>query len=335
MRANRRAFTLVELLVVIAIIGILIALLLPAVQAAREAARRSQCASNLKQIGLAALNFESARRRFPPGYLGPLPQVYAAPSWDDQQQTGVLVFLLPYMELDSVYEPIETAVGGTAISLLDIDRLGKAWWTSGMIMAWNAAQNKIGPFRCPSAPENAVNVGAASHIYFDGSMYITYSTAFFTPKIGLNLGTTSYLGCAGYAGKISSGTMLLTLVDNQSGIFYNRSKTLMGEIHDGTSNTILFGEANGSGIDIDSTANPKPIVRQPFGWMGAGVMWTAMPPSDPEDRPSRFNGDHPGIIEFCFADGAVHALSYEVDPKLLKQLSTSSFREIVNLDDAM
>ncbi|MCX7429162.1 MAG: DUF1559 domain-containing protein [Planctomycetia bacterium] len=334
MRTNRRAFTLVELLVVIAIIGILIALLLPAVQAAREAARRSQCANNLKQIGLAALNFESAQRRFPPGYLGPMPQVFAAPTWDNEQHTGLLVFLFPYMELASVYEPIETATGTTSVSLLDVDRLGNAWWTSGMLIAWNTAQSRIAPLMCPSAPESATNVGAVSHIYFDGSQYLYYATAFFQPSDGLKLGTTSYLGCAGLAGKASSASGTLQS-DAQVGVFSNRSKTLIGEIRDGTSSTILFGEANGLGVDMDSTANPKPVERRPFAWMGVGVMWTAMPPSDSENRSSRFNGDHPGVVDFCFADGAVHALSHEIDPQLLINLSSIKNREVVNLDEAM
>src|SRR5262245_23131329 len=97
---RRPAFTLVELLVVMAIIGVLIALLLPAVQAARESARRSQCKNNLKQIGLALHNYESARRSFPPGFVsksdvenGP----GTGPGW------GWASHILPYLEESSVH----------------------------------------------------------------------------------------------------------------------------------------------------------------------------------------------------------------------------------------
>src|SRR3954471_22082501 len=94
----RRAFTLVELLVVIAIIGILVALLLPAIQAAREAARRAKCQSNLHNLALAALNFESARKRLPIGFVAQGPG--AIESW------GWGVYLLPYLEEQSIYDQL-------------------------------------------------------------------------------------------------------------------------------------------------------------------------------------------------------------------------------------
>src|SRR3954471_866408 len=99
MHAKRRGFTLIELLVVIAIIAVLIALLFPAVQAAREAARRSQCTNNLKQMGLAALNFESTNTTLPPGW-GPTP-------WSSSTTTGsrtnMLAPLMQYLEQGNLY----------------------------------------------------------------------------------------------------------------------------------------------------------------------------------------------------------------------------------------
>ena len=101
--SHRKGFTLVELLVVIAIIGILVGLLLPAVQAAREAARRMQCQNNLKQLGLAAHNFESAVKRFPPGYVGANNIAWggslAGIQLDRRTYIGHLVFLFPQLEI--------------------------------------------------------------------------------------------------------------------------------------------------------------------------------------------------------------------------------------------
>ena len=113
---RRSAFTLVELLVVIAIIGILIAMLLPAVQAVREAARRTECQNHLKQLGLAALNFESAQMKFPPGVVDDDDNL------QDALHTG-WVFLLPYFEQDNVaaqYDMSESWISTTNLPVAQL-----------------------------------------------------------------------------------------------------------------------------------------------------------------------------------------------------------------------
>ncbi len=114
---GRRGFTLVELLVVIAIIGILVGLLLPAVQQAREAARRMSCQNNLKQIGLACHNFESAYKKLPTGQIyDPMLGTALVPgssfndNFNNHTFCGTLVFLLPFMEQQTVYQPFASAL---------------------------------------------------------------------------------------------------------------------------------------------------------------------------------------------------------------------------------
>ncbi|SFH79249.1 DUF1559 domain-containing protein [Planctomicrobium piriforme] len=137
-RLRVRGFTLIELLVVIAIIAILIALLLPAVQQAREAARRSQCKNNLKQLGLALHNYESTHRVFPPGSLG-YPFV-----WSAQAQ------LLPYVEQAGLQNLLNFSVP----SML---AFGAGYNTTAVTQNDTAAKNRLALFLCPSDGDGVAN----------------------------------------------------------------------------------------------------------------------------------------------------------------------------------
>src|SRR5262249_34442484 len=106
---KRCAFTLVELLVVIAIIGVLVALLLPAIQAAREAARRTQCANNIKQLGLAAMNFISVKKAFPVGLQGPSVFHSGDPNYEGPVWTNVMVEVLPFIEQTNLQSAFDKA----------------------------------------------------------------------------------------------------------------------------------------------------------------------------------------------------------------------------------
>ncbi|MBN9122657.1 MAG: DUF1559 domain-containing protein [Planctomycetes bacterium] len=207
----RNGFTLIELLVVIAIIAILIGLLLPAVQKVRESAARMKCANNLKQIGLALHNYESANGKFPPGGVS---GSYAGP----------LAFLLPYFEQDAVAQRVTLNV------LTGVN----PWWSDSTNAV--AAQTKIKLFECPSDTVNAggetggviaimdLNDGGAGIAVFGGP--------------NQTCGRTNYVASAGTLGKVSAFA-------KWCGPFFTDSKTKISDIVDGTSNTLAFGETLG------------------------------------------------------------------------------------------
>ncbi|MBX3427759.1 MAG: DUF1559 domain-containing protein [Pirellulales bacterium] len=234
-----RGFTLVELLVVIAIIGVLVALLLPAIQAAREAARRSQCANNLRQIGLATLNHEAARRVLPPGYasrsLEQPPRADRDPdTWDAGPGWGWAAHLLPYME--------QTAIGQQI-------RLDDPLWIAEFAPLVRA---QIESFLCPSSsgerepflvtdPQGAPLTIGGRQVELGRSHYVA------------SHGQESCWGECGAANDalvftdIYSGST--TVVEHRGdvkivadGPFYRNSQITLREITDGTSQTIFFGE---------------------------------------------------------------------------------------------
>jgi prepilin-type N-terminal cleavage/methylation domain-containing protein/prepilin-type processing-associated H-X9-DG protein len=147
--AQRRAFTLVELLVVIAIIGFLIALLLPAVQAARESSRRAACANNLKQLGLALLQFYDAQQHFPAGRGGPVPLVFSPQA-----------YILPYVEQDGLYGQLDLKSAPTTLVIAGVTY-------SGANNATAAAQ-AVRVLQCPSDPADGIVPGST----FGGTNYV-------------------------------------------------------------------------------------------------------------------------------------------------------------------
>lgn len=292
---RRKGFTLVELLVVIAIIGVLIALLLPAVQMAREAARRTQCANNMKQIGLAVHNFHGTFQRMPTGALGPRGNPNSPP-WTPQY-TGTLTAILPYMELSNVYDRIAAEVN------LNPDIYGDEnpplgpppawnWWNSDA--AWAMSQTKIGSFMCPSNDSSGADNVFVLNIIYNGGMTGGYFAA---GGGGELLGKTHYLPCAGYFGDTANSAWY-----NFRGVFLNRKNQItFGSIADGTSNTIMFGE------QYSGNSSSQPFS---WSWIGGNIMPTlwGLPQNRTQNAWYRYGSGHPSIVQFLMADGSVQKL---------------------------
>jgi prepilin-type N-terminal cleavage/methylation domain-containing protein/prepilin-type processing-associated H-X9-DG protein len=262
----RRGFTLVELLVVIAIIGILVGLLLPAVQAAREAARRMQCSNNVKQIGLATHNYESAIKKFPPGRLAPdytingvvqasytsYPNTLAPGS-----STGfrsVHTFILPYMEQSNIYNLINFNVP-TAV------RMTTGGGVTPINANYTAYANAAGLFICPSCPNTGVVITENNYrCNFGGS----------TPFGGAESSTRNDNYAATSPGGFSC---------KGNGAFTIGNGLATGAFTDGLSNTTFFSErTKGSGKPLTALPPIEDITNmlsRPSGLVDADTMFAA------------------------------------------------------------
>lgn len=241
-RGQRRSpgFTLVELLVVIAIIGILIALLLPAVQAAREAARRSQCSNNLKQIGLALHNYHDRSKCFPPGYLlfpnanlpaGPCVSGNWAVNNAYRSSWGWGAYILPYVEQAPLYAQLNPGP----------INLSEALVAGGAYDRIAALQTKLSAFRCPSD----INQNTATNPYYN---------LVDSAQAGRPTSMSNYVG-SNTSHKWHSGGRMVSPDGNEcgqwgtlpanyapDGMFWRNSKVDMRDVRDGTSNVMFVAE---------------------------------------------------------------------------------------------
>ena len=334
---RRRGFTLIELLVVIAIIAILIALLLPAVQQAREAARKTQCRNNLHQIALALHNYHSTHGRFPPTVVNNSATGSVCGSWQANPGVSAMTMLLPYLDEGNVYDQYDMAMGTTRRDYVGSPVVGG--------INDELHMHTIESLICPSDPNEDIQVTGACVIIISPD----WASQGITPWGGMN-----YTLCAGntaaYDFRAANAAGLFTSTDHK-GIFQQNGNKGIDDVTDGTSNTLLLGEV----LWVDHANNPpgngtggKPHwatgipTQMSFSTAGGiNANWEAFAISPGQCRgPNTTSGsacggarhaalqsEHAGGCHVALADGSARYVSENINQLLLDSLATRDGEE--------
>lgn len=309
---RRKGFTLVELLVVIAIIAMLVTLLLPAVQAAREAARRTQCINNLRQLGIGALNCESALGHLPAGGWG-WRWVGDKDLGAGKEQPGGWIFaILPYIEETSFYNgagdgiPAEITPQQTAGALLCV-------------------QSPISIINCPTRRESRA---------YDMSWFPSGYDAF-NSDLARQAGRTDYAGNGGDSGlahgsgppTIEAGLAAAETPANFTGVLYEKSEVTLGKVPDGTSKTYLAGEKYLNASHYTTGGDPADNETWNTGWNNDNYRVAKQSTNgsvffEPwRDRigvgdGTRFGSAHEAGFNAVFVDGHVENVAFDIAPQI-------------------
>jgi prepilin-type N-terminal cleavage/methylation domain-containing protein/prepilin-type processing-associated H-X9-DG protein len=307
---RRRGFTLVELLVVIAIIGILVALLLPAIQAAREAARRSQCTNNLRQMGLAILNFEIAQKKFPPGRMHCDESLLFECANDmggvltNRGTMGGFVFLLPYMEEQALYDQcgVDSNDG--------IWKYNELW--RAVPQRVQAVQTRPAAFVCPSDTSNPVPD--------------RYATSSIQPATGTYAFVHGKRGPSWLAKTGSTKTVKL----RNTGIFNYYLRVSSRQVTDGLSDTMMVGEVLQAHTPWNQNVwtigmrvrDSLRMTENPLNTPPNSQSATFLVEEGQYVLNAAFGSEHPGGGNFVYGDGRVEFVADSVDDEIYQSGAT-------------
>ncbi len=335
---KKRGFTLIELLVVVAVITILISLLMPAVQQAREAARRTHCQNNLKQIGIALHNYHDLHNVLPPGYVayGDYDSITTLPSddfdavtWDATPGWAWGTMLLPFLDQFPLYD--------------ELDLESPAWAPQNIPLL----ARQVNTLLCPSSIGEVgefVVVDDAENPLIKGGSEIRLGRSHYVASHGQE---ECWGTCSGPSGTLDGDVSRIA-----DGPFYRNSKTKFSSVIDGLSTTVFFGEHTSwlsdktwAAVIPGATVHPK--INSPdnaaesaatlvlvhtgpaAGEMDALGNPIIHPPNFPTIHVGQMQSDHPGGAYVLFGDGSVRFISETVDQTTFSAMTSIAEREVI------